>query len=607
MKNKKGFTLVEILAVIIILAVIALLVSPMIIGNINDSREKLYDTQIDNIKSAARNLMIDLEINNDETLIFTLEELKRAGYLEEDLQNPKTNKPFNNCLTIVVSKKNDLYNYEIVDSESDGCEITSNVIMVLLGSENEKVSKNDAYIEPGVVIRDDRGNTLDSNNISVKVSQTKDNITTIITENGAYNQLTTLIKTGDEYQYTIDYKYTDKAGNTIIKSRNVSVVTNEGLKCEIVPTTEANDAGWVLTERKAKIIGLNSNGNLEYSISLNNTKNYSSEDTLELSNDGVVTIYGYVKDIVTNQEASCSNTIKYEVGEPSVDINLIGTEGNNGWFKSDVTATLNITPISTIVGQDISTSDVKTYNNRSSLDLTSSGNVYGYVKDEASKEVAVSKEVKIDKVAPNITTLSAGSLKTTNNNTTELTLTVSATDSGSGIDYYEFFMYSDTYKIEKPLGTSKNNYVVITSFQNGYDYKVKVYDVAGNVSEKSLDETCEKTPGTCTSGSITDIYKCNPTGRQYSITTDCSNTTTTTSKSIIDNVINSGGESGSSSNEGSDCTPRSCSSGFYWSGCTCWPSTICQDNRCDEYDEDDNLVDSSSATCDGFTCVSDGD
>ena len=43
MKNKKGFTLVEILAVIIILAVIALLVSPMIIGNINDSREKLYE------------------------------------------------------------------------------------------------------------------------------------------------------------------------------------------------------------------------------------------------------------------------------------------------------------------------------------------------------------------------------------------------------------------------------------------------------------------------------------------------------------------------------------------------------------------------------------
>ena len=50
---KKGFTLVELLAVIILLGVIGLIVVPSITKTINNSKEDLYNDQIGKIKLAS--------------------------------------------------------------------------------------------------------------------------------------------------------------------------------------------------------------------------------------------------------------------------------------------------------------------------------------------------------------------------------------------------------------------------------------------------------------------------------------------------------------------------------------------------------------------------
>ena len=92
------------------------------------------------------------------------------------------------------------------------------------------------------------------------------------------------------------------------------------------------------------------------------------------------------------------------------------------------------------------------------------------------------------------------------------------------IDYYEFYGYNATYNLEDELGISENNTIKITGFKNGYTYKVKVYDLAGNVSEETLYESCKlETEGTCTSGTQIDTYKCDPTGRTYNVPKSCSN------------------------------------------------------------------------------------
>ncbi len=134
--NEKGLTLVELMAVISILAVVALIVTPNILGSIKKYRNKMYDTQVNNILSAAKNWAADEidkkhclvcipESNSGLTeeyclenggegcketdvdgriLVVYLAELMDDGYLKEDLENPKTDKLFSRCGMVVITR-----------------------------------------------------------------------------------------------------------------------------------------------------------------------------------------------------------------------------------------------------------------------------------------------------------------------------------------------------------------------------------------------------------------------------------------------------------------------------------------------------------------------
>ena len=60
--NKKGFTLIELIAVIVILALISLIVFPAVNSMIKNSKEKAYNVQIDEIIDAAKNYLSDLPV-----------------------------------------------------------------------------------------------------------------------------------------------------------------------------------------------------------------------------------------------------------------------------------------------------------------------------------------------------------------------------------------------------------------------------------------------------------------------------------------------------------------------------------------------------------------
>ena len=53
--HKKGFTLIEIIGIIILLALIGLLVYPTVIRIIGDSKEELYQKNISEIERMAAN------------------------------------------------------------------------------------------------------------------------------------------------------------------------------------------------------------------------------------------------------------------------------------------------------------------------------------------------------------------------------------------------------------------------------------------------------------------------------------------------------------------------------------------------------------------------
>jgi len=114
---KRGFTLVELLAVILIITVILLILTPKIIETIHTSKLKVYDEQISRIEEAA-NLYITDDNNAvtfiDDQEVLTLQQLIDGGYIEAPVVNPKTNQNFNTTTTIVtVIKVGETYQFVV--------------------------------------------------------------------------------------------------------------------------------------------------------------------------------------------------------------------------------------------------------------------------------------------------------------------------------------------------------------------------------------------------------------------------------------------------------------------------------------------------------------
>ncbi len=112
---KKGFTLVELMVTLSVIAAISLIVTPLTIKIMRDSKQKLYETQLTNIKSAARAYMVNEELQEGETKTITLEELSLAGKLEKDIKNPKNGELLVDCIIVQVKRENDIYVYDVID------------------------------------------------------------------------------------------------------------------------------------------------------------------------------------------------------------------------------------------------------------------------------------------------------------------------------------------------------------------------------------------------------------------------------------------------------------------------------------------------------------
>ena len=63
--NNKGFTLVEVLAVIVIVAILGGIAVPNILSTINSSKNKSEEILIDNIKTASQQLYEEVEFTGD--------------------------------------------------------------------------------------------------------------------------------------------------------------------------------------------------------------------------------------------------------------------------------------------------------------------------------------------------------------------------------------------------------------------------------------------------------------------------------------------------------------------------------------------------------------
>lgn len=154
---KKGFTLAELLAVIVIIGLIGLLTIPNIQKVLKDSKDDLYEIQeqemIDEAKNWVADHPYDIPENNGDVLVISLGELKLGAYIDLKLTNPKTSLMFDDASKIMIKRENNKYNYSVQIGDNEK-EVSDNdypkVVMQTAYLTYLKVG--DSYSEPGISI-----------------------------------------------------------------------------------------------------------------------------------------------------------------------------------------------------------------------------------------------------------------------------------------------------------------------------------------------------------------------------------------------------------------------------------------------------------------------
>ena len=122
MKKRKGFTLAELLAVIVILGIITSITVPIVTDQIDKYKTKVCVTQYDNILNAARSYGADhlTELGKSKTI--TLKTLNDGGYIDaSNLKDPVTKNTISQDLKIIIEKVGKKYKYFLFNNEDIGC------------------------------------------------------------------------------------------------------------------------------------------------------------------------------------------------------------------------------------------------------------------------------------------------------------------------------------------------------------------------------------------------------------------------------------------------------------------------------------------------------
>jgi prepilin-type N-terminal cleavage/methylation domain-containing protein len=209
---KKGFTLIELITVIILLGVVGFIVLPAVNSMIKESKESLYEEQLEEIKLASEKWAYKntelLPTKEGESITLTLLELKRSGNLPVDIKNPKTGELLSNGLSIVITYKENTYEYEIKEDITNTKISDNSPSLILNGQAIEYVEINSDYVEKGAVAKDKNENEL--SDIIITYYDSEKQVASIDSS---------LLKT-----YTVEYRVTDTLENlTTVVTRTVIV------------------------------------------------------------------------------------------------------------------------------------------------------------------------------------------------------------------------------------------------------------------------------------------------------------------------------------------------------------------------------------------------
>ena len=528
MKNEKGFSLVEVLTIVVVLAIIMSIAVPRVLVSIDNVRKETFRKSANSIVDTVK-LEYSQKYKKDEKAITY--SFVDGGYAENSPQlKLKGDLPQSGSVYLGVDGKIAL---AVQSPDTKYCAKKKlNEAEVTVEKFEPDSCKVDTPKGPiGVV----HSVTIDYDDN--KAGWTKENreikiISTSPLDDEANSKYLTTI----EYQFSKDgKKYDDKWITYDRTSKGVVVKENGTLFARLVYIDEdtkdeihlasANKEGFKIDKEKPeclfKITGTKGSNNYYTSDTVKvlmnssdkggsgvNTKLTKIDNTdgnsLIIEDDGTTKVSGIVHDNVGNTN-TCTVTIKKDSKKPSCNIIVRRTtdliEGNNQWYKSNVSLSVEgsvegNSEISSIQSTGISTSNSKNYTTKT-LTITRDGSVtvYGFVKSTSGLEGTCSKVIKKDSIPPTCSYFGESTTWTKNNRK----ITTQCNDSTSGCVTSSFY-----------------NIFNKTTEKGSVSHTIS--DKAGNTTQcsKTSDVYVDKTKPTLGSATFTNLaqasYKMTITG-----------------------------------------------------------------------------------------------
>ena len=197
--NKKGFTLVELLGVLVVLSVILMIAFPLITTYINKSKQKAYDTQMGLIITGLKDYVIEhkevLPVNDTDYVTFTLGQLKALGIVNNSVVNPLDGKEIDDSMEFKIIKDGSKYTYQIVESSRLSRDDKNHTPYITLnGHILNYIDLDSTYTELGASATDYDGKPL-----SVTIDKTDLDVSTI----GVYQIRYEVIDSNNTKSYAI--------------------------------------------------------------------------------------------------------------------------------------------------------------------------------------------------------------------------------------------------------------------------------------------------------------------------------------------------------------------------------------------------------------------
>lgn len=204
--RKNGFTLVELLAVIIIMGLLATMIFPMIDTSLSNSKENAFDVVKSNIISAAKDwsaMNVSKLPESGDSINVKLSELKQ-GYLPLNVKNPKTNAIISNESYVYIRNYSGNYVYSVYIYDIPDYMTTNTAIIFTGNLLIEELDQNSEIGNYDITVKDGNGTVLDYSKqyifndeeigtIDTSVSGVYSIVYTVLYNNNIYKAVKTII------------------------------------------------------------------------------------------------------------------------------------------------------------------------------------------------------------------------------------------------------------------------------------------------------------------------------------------------------------------------------------------------------------------------------